>query len=74
MEGEVGNFRRNHLVPVPAARDLEDLNAMLLDGCREAVRVGQRLTLRPRSVDPRQQRGGLCALKRRSWLAALGLW
>ncbi len=27
VEGEVGTFRRNHLVPVPAARDLEDLNA-----------------------------------------------
>ena len=35
VEGEVGTFRRNHLVPVPAARDLEDLNALLLDGCRE---------------------------------------
>ncbi len=35
VEGEVGTFRRNHLVPVPAARDLEDLNAMLLAGCRE---------------------------------------
>jgi transposase len=35
VEGEVGTFRRNHFVPVPAARDLEELNAMLLDGCRE---------------------------------------
>jgi len=35
VEGEVGTFRRNHLVPVPAARDLDDLNAMLLAGCRE---------------------------------------
>jgi transposase len=34
VEGEVGTFRRNHFVPVPAARDLEDLNAMLLVGCR----------------------------------------
>src|SRR6202011_1275965 len=35
VEGEVGYFRRNHFVLVPAARDLEDLNAMLLAGCRE---------------------------------------
>src|SRR3954470_8601420 len=35
VEGEVGYFRRNHLVPVPAVADLEDLNAMLLAGCRE---------------------------------------
>jgi len=35
VEGEVGTFRRNHFVPVPAARALDDLNAMLLVGCRE---------------------------------------
>jgi hypothetical protein len=35
VEGEVGYFRRNHLVPVPAAADLDALNALLLAGCRE---------------------------------------
>jgi len=35
VEGEVGTFRRNHFVPVPAAHDLDDLNALLLAGCRE---------------------------------------
>ncbi len=35
VEGEVGYFRRNHLVPVPAVADLEALNALLLAGCRE---------------------------------------
>ena len=35
VEGEAGFFRRNHLVPVPAARDLDELNAMLLAGCEE---------------------------------------
>jgi transposase len=35
VEGEVGYFRRNHFVPVPGARDLEDLNAKLLAWCRE---------------------------------------
>ena len=33
VEGEVGRFRRNHLVPVPAVADLAELNAMLLAGC-----------------------------------------
>lgn len=35
IEGEVGFFRRNHWVPVPQARDLEDLNRQLLVSCRE---------------------------------------
>jgi transposase len=35
VEGEVGYFRRNHLVPLPAARDLEHLNELLLEACRE---------------------------------------
>jgi transposase len=34
VEGEVGYFRRNHLVPVPAVGDLDALNALLLAGCR----------------------------------------
>jgi hypothetical protein len=34
VENEVGTFRRNHWVPVPVARDLAELNAQLLDGCR----------------------------------------
>jgi hypothetical protein len=34
VEGEVGYFRRNHLVPVPRVKDLAELNALLLDGCR----------------------------------------
>jgi transposase len=34
VEGEVGYFRRNHLVPVPVAPDLDALNALLLAGCR----------------------------------------
>ena len=29
VEGEVGYFRRNHLAPVPKARDLEDLNRQI---------------------------------------------
>jgi transposase len=32
VEGEVGRFRRNHLVPVPRVADLSELNALLLAG------------------------------------------
>ncbi len=35
VEGEGGYFRRNHLVPVPEAKDIEDLNRQLLEGSRE---------------------------------------
>jgi hypothetical protein len=35
VEEEVGYFRRNHWVPVPKADSLEQLNALLLDGCHE---------------------------------------
>ena len=34
MEGEVGYFRRNHWVPVPSAVNLDELNGLLLAGCR----------------------------------------
>jgi transposase len=33
IEGEGGYFRRNHWVPVPQARDLDDLNEQLLAAC-----------------------------------------
>jgi transposase len=35
IENEAGYFRRNHWVPMPRARDLAELNAQLLAGCRE---------------------------------------
>jgi len=38
IESEAGYFRRNHWVPMPKARDLEELNAQLLAACREAER------------------------------------
>jgi len=46
IEGEAGFFRRNHFVPVPSAHDLDELNAMLLAGCREDE---------ARTIDGRQQ-------------------
>jgi transposase len=54
VEGEVGYFRRNHLVPVPEAQSLEEFNEQLLAACRQdearligerSLRVGQGLTL-----------------------------
>jgi transposase len=33
VEGEVGRFRRSHLVPVPEVSSLRELNALLLAGC-----------------------------------------
>jgi len=38
IEGEAGYFRRNHWVPLPKARDLDDLNQQLLGACREDER------------------------------------
>lgn len=34
VEGEGGYFRRNHLVPVPKAKDLDEINAILESGSR----------------------------------------
>jgi len=38
IEGEAGYFRRNHWVPLPNARDLAELNSLLLAACREDER------------------------------------
>jgi len=38
VEGEVGYFRRNHWVPVPQGRDLEELNEQLLAACQQDQR------------------------------------
>jgi transposase len=35
VEGEVGYFRRNHLVPLPRVQDLAELNAHLRRGCQQ---------------------------------------
>jgi transposase len=59
VEGEVGRFRRNHLVPVPQAESLDELNARLLDCCRrdeqrtvagQTQRVGERLEIERESL------------------------
>jgi transposase len=48
VEGEVGRFRRNHLVPVPAVASLSELNALLLAGCE--ADLARRIAGRPVSV------------------------
>jgi transposase len=48
VEGEVGRFRRNHLVPVPAVASLGELNALLLAGCEADLR--RRIVGRPDTV------------------------
>jgi transposase len=48
VEGEVGRFRRNHLVPVPVVASLSELNALLLAGCEADLRrriVGRLMTV-----------------------------
>ncbi|MCA1606725.1 MAG: IS21 family transposase, partial [Acidobacteria bacterium] len=44
VEGEVGYFRRNHLVPIPQAADFADLNRQLIDACHadHARQIGDR--------------------------------
>jgi len=49
VEGEIGYFRRNHWVPIPSAADLDELNRMLLAGCRADER---------RRLDGRERRVG----------------
>jgi hypothetical protein len=44
VEGEVGYFRRNHWVPIPIAKDFDQLNQQLLAGCQQdwQRRIGDR--------------------------------
>jgi transposase len=48
IEGEVGRFRRNTLVPVPEVADLAELNRLLLAGCEANLQrriVGRDVTV-----------------------------
>jgi transposase len=62
VESEVGTYRRNHLVPMPEAKDLCALNGWLLEACREDE--SRRLPHRESSVGEllRQEREHLGAL------------
>jgi hypothetical protein len=48
VEGEVGRFRRNHLVPVPSVGSIGELNRLLLDACERDL--GRRIVGRPVTV------------------------
>ena len=62
VEGEVGRFRRNHLVPVPKVGSLAELNALLLDHRHSdlARRITGRLETVREALD--RERGLLRAL------------
>jgi transposase len=48
VEGEVGRFRRNHLVPVPAVATMAELNGLILAGCERDLQrriVGRTVTV-----------------------------
>ena len=62
VEGENGYFRQNHLVPVPVARDLKELNAQLLQASREDER---------RVIAARTQTVGAAMKEKRSHLQPL---
>jgi hypothetical protein len=53
VEGENGYFRRNHLVPVPQVGNLEELNALLLQGAIEDER--RLISGRPQSIGEAMQ-------------------
>lgn len=48
VEGEVGRFRRNHLVPVPAVGSIGQLNRLLRERCEQDL--GRRIAGRPGTV------------------------
>lgn len=58
VEGEVGRFRRNHLVPVPEVTDLGELNAMIAAACE--ADLGRRITGREQTI------GEMLAAERRA--------
>src|SRR5664279_4659421 len=48
VEGEVGRFRRNHLVPVPQVGSIRQLNRLLADACESDLT--RRIVGRPSTV------------------------
>jgi transposase len=48
VEGEVGRFRRNYLVPVPSVGSISELNRLLVDACERDL--GRRIVGRPVTV------------------------
>jgi hypothetical protein len=48
VENEVGRFRRNHLIPVPAVGSISQLNRLLMSACEQDL--GRRIAGRPVTV------------------------
>ena len=67
VEGEVGRFRRNHLVPVPEVSTLEELNGLILAGVERDL--GRRIEGRPLTVGEalERERAALRALPAESF-------
>ena len=67
VEGEVGRFRRNHLVPVPEVKSLAELSTMLEDACFDDL--NRRITGREHTVGEalRLERRGLRELTAESF-------
>jgi hypothetical protein len=66
VEGEQGYFRRNHLVPLPQARDLEQLNELLREASKEeeqrviagrAQSIGAAMTIEREHLQPLAEEG-----------------
>jgi transposase len=56
VEGEVGRFRRNHLVPVPSVGSIGQLNLMLRDASEQDLRrqiIGRPVTVAEQLADER---------------------
>ena len=63
VEGEVGYFRRNHLVPIPQAQTLSQLNDLLVEYCKDdlsrriagrQISIGQALAIEREHLLPLQ--------------------
>jgi transposase len=57
VEGEVGRFRRKHLVPVPEVADFAELNRLLLTACYQDQqrRIGDRALLVGEAMEEERQ-------------------
>ena len=64
IEGEVGRFRRKHLVPVPQVESIGELNRLILAGCESKQRSSGWLSARggfvQKKTRPTKGPGELC--------------
>lgn len=70
VEGDIGRFRRRHLVPVPEVGSMEELNELLAEACRVDLArtiVGQSETVGQRRDRERRLLGALPAEPHPTW-------